>query len=89
MKYFIFNKKKLIYTNCINLGSFANNVTCINSSNFSLKYMYVKQVLGIFHKALHFLQFDIFKKGVKYSLNQKLGGKIPNGPNPYLDHCYH
>ena len=27
-----------------------------------------------------------FKYGVKYSLNQKVGGEIPIGPKPYLDH---
>ena len=26
------------------------------------------------------------KYGEKYSINQKVGGEIPIGPNPYLDH---
>ena len=40
---------------------FLKIVTC--TSNFSLKYVMS------FYKFLPFLQFDIFKQGVKYSLN--------------------
>ena len=44
VKSFILSKKKLIYTNCINLGSFPKKCNMYTSS-YSLKY--VKQILGL------------------------------------------
>ena len=63
---FILSKKnKLIYTYCINLGSFPKMQHAFDTSKFSLKY--VKQILGLFTKLCIFCNF-YFKYGVKYSL---------------------
>ena len=57
-KSFIISKKKKLYTNCINLGSFPKTQHVFDATNFSLD-MIMLSYIGSFYKALHFLQLDI------------------------------